>query len=148
MWAMTNVAPLCLVSPDPNASKCASQRGATTTHARPALKIRNWTEIRARRSRKLGAKDCIVRCGVRTHALSREPELKSGALDHSANLTRCVRWVFTAGPENPARTRLPRVGRTNSGRWQTAGKPQADLGKSADVPAESGHNPLPHKLSF
>ncbi len=29
----------------------------------------------------------IVRCGVRTHALSRVPELKSGALDHSANLT-------------------------------------------------------------
>lgn len=29
----------------------------------------------------------IVRCGVRTHALSREPELKSGALDRSANLT-------------------------------------------------------------
>ena len=87
MWAMTNVAPLCLVSPDPNASKCASQRGATTTQARPALKIRNWTEIRAQGSRKLGAKDCIVRCGVRTHALSREPELKSGALDHSAKLT-------------------------------------------------------------
>ena len=29
----------------------------------------------------------IVRCGVRTHAPSREPELKSGALDRSANLT-------------------------------------------------------------
>ena len=29
----------------------------------------------------------VVRCGVRTHALLREPELKSGALDHSANLT-------------------------------------------------------------
>ena len=43
------------------------------------------------------SKDCIVRCGVRTHALSREPELKSGALDHSANLTRCVGWVFIAG---------------------------------------------------
>ena len=28
-----------------------------------------------------------VRCGVRTHALFQEPELKSGALDHSANLT-------------------------------------------------------------
>ena len=28
-----------------------------------------------------------VRCGVRTHAHNREPELKSGALDHSANLT-------------------------------------------------------------
>ena len=90
MWAMMNVPPLCLGSPDPNASKCASQRGATTTHARPALKIRNWTEIRAQGSRKLGAKDCIVRCGVRTHALSREPELKSGALDHSANLTLCI----------------------------------------------------------
>ena len=32
-------------------------------------------------------KKLIVRCGVRTHALSRVPELKSGALDHSANLT-------------------------------------------------------------
>ena len=29
----------------------------------------------------------IVRCGVRTHARIRVPELKSGALDHSANLT-------------------------------------------------------------
>ena len=47
--------------------------------------------------RKMPSKDCIVRCGVRTHALSREPELKSGALDHSANLTRCVGWVFIAG---------------------------------------------------
>ena len=28
-----------------------------------------------------------VRCGVRTHAHIRVPELKSGALDHSANLT-------------------------------------------------------------
>ena len=28
-----------------------------------------------------------VRCGVRTHALFRESELKSDALDHSANLT-------------------------------------------------------------
>ena len=28
-----------------------------------------------------------VSCGVRTHAPSREPELKSGALDHSAKLT-------------------------------------------------------------
>ena len=128
-----------------NASKCASQQGATTTHARPALKIGNWTEIRARRSRKLGAKDCIVRCGVRTHALSREPELKSGALDHSANLTRCVGWVFVAGPQNPAKTRLPRVRRTNSGPAQTAGKPRADSVKSADVPAD---NSLPQKLSF
>ena len=113
MWAMMNVAPLCLVSPDPNASKCASQRGATTTHARPALKIRNWTEIRARRSRKLGAKDCIVRCGVRTHALSREPELKSGALDHSANLTLCIWWVWIAGPQDRASTILPRGERTS-----------------------------------
>ena len=32
-------------------------------------------------------KNYLVRCGVRTHALSREPELKSGALDLSANLT-------------------------------------------------------------
>ena len=30
----------------------------------------------------------FVRCGVRTHARLRVPELKSGALDHSANLTR------------------------------------------------------------
>ena len=29
----------------------------------------------------------VVRCGVRTHALFRESELKSDALDHSANLT-------------------------------------------------------------
>ena len=29
----------------------------------------------------------FVRCGVRTHAHFREPELKSGALDRSANLT-------------------------------------------------------------
>ena len=29
----------------------------------------------------------IVRCGVRTHAHFRVPELKSGALDRSANLT-------------------------------------------------------------
>ena len=78
--------------------------------------------------RKMPSKDCIVRCGVRTHALSREPELKSGALDHSANLTRCVRWVLTAGPQNPAKTRLPRAGRTNSGRCRTAGKPEADSG--------------------
>ena len=33
-----------------------------------------------------------VRCGVRTHAHIRVPELKSGALDHSANLT-C--WYIT-----------------------------------------------------
>ena len=32
-------------------------------------------------------KNTFVRCGVRTHAHVREPELKSGALDHSANLT-------------------------------------------------------------
>ena len=31
-----------------------------------------------------------VRCGVWTHALSRGPELKSGALDRSANLTSAV----------------------------------------------------------
>ena len=31
-----------------------------------------------------------VRCGVRTHAHFRVPELKSGALDHSANLTMRV----------------------------------------------------------
>ena len=29
----------------------------------------------------------FVRCGVRTHAPVWEPELKSGALDRSANLT-------------------------------------------------------------
>ena len=33
----------------------------------------------------------IVRCGVRTHALIRVPELKSGALDRSANLTSVER---------------------------------------------------------
>ena len=31
-------------------------------------------------------KSYIARCGVRTHAPRREPELKSGALDRSANL--------------------------------------------------------------
>ena len=31
--------------------------------------------------------DKCVSCGGRTHAPSREPELKSGALDHSAKLT-------------------------------------------------------------
>ena len=121
MWAMMNVPPLCLVSPHPNASKCASQRGVTTTHALPALKIRNRTEIRARRSRKLGAKDCIVRCGVRTHALSREPELKSGALDHSANLTLCIWWAWIAGPQDRASTILPRGERTNSARQRNLG---------------------------
>ncbi len=34
----------------------------------------------------------IVRCGVRTHALSRVSELKSDALDHSANLTWYTMW--------------------------------------------------------
>ena len=34
-------------------------------------------------------KSTHVRCGVRTHAPLREPELKSGALDRSANLTSC-----------------------------------------------------------
>ena len=36
--------------------------------------------------KKYAQSEC-VRCGVRTHALFRVPELKSGALDHSANLT-------------------------------------------------------------
>ena len=34
----------------------------------------------------------IVRCGVRTHAIFRLWELKSHALDHSANLTRWIWW--------------------------------------------------------
>ena len=37
---------------------------------------------------KRGKKYLCVRCGVRTHARLRVPELKSGALDHSANLTQ------------------------------------------------------------
>ena len=32
-------------------------------------------------------KEIFVKCGVRTHAHFRVPELKSGALDRSANLT-------------------------------------------------------------
>ena len=35
-----------------------------------------------------------VRCGVRTHAHIRVPELKSGALDRSANLTCCYIELF------------------------------------------------------
>ena len=35
----------------------------------------------------------FARCGVRTHALIRVPELKSGALDRSANLACCEKWV-------------------------------------------------------
>ena len=47
----------------------------------------------------------FVRCGVRTHALLREPELKSGALDHSANLTvlyksKIHRTIYAWSPEN------------------------------------------------
>ena len=38
-------------------------------------------------------KKVIVRCGVRTHAHNREPELKSGALDRSANLTELGEMV-------------------------------------------------------
>ena len=37
-----------------------------------------------------------VKCGVRTHAHFRVPELKSGALDRSANLTS-VRRRFVSG---------------------------------------------------
>ena len=102
----------------------------------------------AQPTREMRPKGCFVRCGVRTHALSREPELKSGALDHSANLTRCVRWVLTAGPQNPGKTRLPRAGRTNSGRCRTAGKPRAESGKSADVPALSPDTILCHRNSL
>ena len=36
----------------------------------------------------------LVRCGVRTHAHSRVPELKSGALDRSANLTLMLKSSF------------------------------------------------------
>ena len=36
----------------------------------------------------------FVRCGVRTHARLRVPELKSGALDHSANLTRLEEHIL------------------------------------------------------
>lgn len=36
----------------------------------------------------------FVRCGIRTHALLRGPELKSGAFDRSANLTGC--WKYTS----------------------------------------------------
>ena len=36
-------------------------------------------------------KNVSVRCGVRTHAHFRVPELKSGALDRSANLTAHAR---------------------------------------------------------
>ena len=45
----------------------------------------NWKYV-SQKCKKKG-QNTFVRCGVRTHALLREPELKSGALDHSANLT-------------------------------------------------------------
>ena len=44
----------------------------------------------------------IVRCGVRTHAHFREPELKSGALDRSANLT----WMNERAEKANFETRL------------------------------------------
>ena len=45
----------------------------------------------------------IVRCGVRTHALFRVSELKSDALDRSANLTSAIKAeVFMK--KNPAYT--------------------------------------------
>ena len=37
-------------------------------------------------------KNWVVRSGIWTHALSREPELESGALDHSAILTPLIKW--------------------------------------------------------
>ena len=46
----------------------------------PAVKKEVWTDER------IISLQC-VRSGVRTHALIRVPELKSGALDHSAILT-------------------------------------------------------------
>ena len=50
-------------------------------------KFRNFTtniRPKQKQSKKIFL---FVRCGVRTHAHFREPELKSGALDRSANLT-------------------------------------------------------------
>ena len=38
-------------------------------------------------------KKIFVKCGVRTHAHFRVPELKSGALDRSANLTSVLKWT-------------------------------------------------------
>ena len=40
----------------------------------------------------------IARCGVRTHAILRLSELKSDALDHSANLAQLTgHWKFAEG---------------------------------------------------
>ena len=39
----------------------------------------------------------FVRCGVRTHAHFHVPELKSGALDHSANLTVSAKGCIQIG---------------------------------------------------
>ena len=93
------------------------------------------------------AKDCIVRCGVRTHALSREPELKSGALDHSANLTRCVGWVFRAGLQDPPTLACHRPAGQTRGLDGQLGNLGRTRTKSADLPAASSRNPLPQKLS-
>jgi hypothetical protein len=69
---------------------CLESKQTTVKSVIPGSKILLYTFLEhftSRFSQKNKIKMFIVRCGVRTHALSRVPELKSGALDHSANLT-------------------------------------------------------------
>ena len=61
---------------------CISSEKNHTILTKCLLKIEN-----GKKKKKKKWKEENVRSGIWTHALSREPELESGALDHSAILT-------------------------------------------------------------
>ena len=95
-------------------SECLLRQRVVSLNVKPAIFYTKYSLIFVRLPLWFLSKMCIVRCGVRTHALLRVSELKSDALDHSANLT----WI---------------VERENSRRWQPSTVQQSQHSSTADT---------------